>query len=98
MTTEFYRKLAEYNEPAYNKSKLAEELCELLECLLKMQNKKGEHIPPREHFIEELGDVQLRLNVVILQEKAGDEVRKRIMEKTEKLQGFIDNNTYTKNI
>jgi NTP pyrophosphatase (non-canonical NTP hydrolase) len=90
--------LSEYNEPEYNRSKLAEELAELLEVLLKLQNKKGIHIPPREKVVEEIGDVIFRAYVYIQQEAMEEEVEARMIFKANKLQGYIDNKTYSKNV
>ena len=49
------------NDPKFNLTKLAEELFELGEVVTKMVNKGPDKAPTNEKFIEEAGDVILRL-------------------------------------
>lgn len=58
--------LAKDNNPDYNYDKLMEEMHELAEVILKRRNKKGHpKEPPLQDLIDEIGDVKLRLDVVI---------------------------------
>jgi len=73
------------NNSTYNHSKLLEELLELSEVLIKMINKMPEKQPSKEKLIEEVGDVLLRLEVLIVKENIQEEVSKRINDKIKQL-------------
>lgn len=70
--------LVENNDATYNISKLEEELVELLEVLVKHRNKVERYKPPIDKFIEEIGDVEVRMEIVkrMLQITEGVETRK----------------------
>ena len=87
---EFIKQLGEsntlkINNTTYNHSKLLEELLELSEILIKMINKIPEKQPNQEKLVEEVGDVLLRLEVLIIKENIQEEVSKRINDKIKQL-------------
>jgi NTP pyrophosphatase (non-canonical NTP hydrolase) len=87
--------LVKTNEESYNWQKLAEELFELGEVVMKKINKQGTpKEPSMEKIIEEMGDVLLRIN--ILEEKHDLEfhLMDRIDEKLLKLGEYINKNKY----
>lgn len=86
--TELIPLLADHNTPKYNSSKLCEELAELLEVLLKFENKIPEKKPSSEAIIDELGDVILRVAIYAHQEGWLDEVDNRLIDKAKKLLGY----------
>ena len=93
--TKTYKDLVKYNKPEYNYSKLAEELSELLEITMKKLNKKGTpKEPPIESFIDKIGDVLLRIQVVIEQENIRIPVLQRIQEKSSKLAEYMKQHKY----
>lgn len=83
-----------YNKPSYNYIKLAEELAELQEVIIKRYLKKEEYKPPMAKVIEEMGDVYLRLNILAEQEGIKMEVAERVHEKGKKLLDYIDAGKY----
>lgn len=87
--------LAKTNNADYNFDKLMEEMHELAEVILKRRNKKG-HVkePPLQDLIDELGDVKLRLEVVI---KQVDEtaVSNRVGKKAEAIANSIQTKQHT---
>lgn len=86
--------LAKNNERQYNWSKLAEECLELGEVAIKMAHKEGSgKSPTMDHFIEEAGDVILRLDVIfrvlnIPRDMAEVLIDKRIQEKIAKFETY----------
>lgn len=85
-------KMVKTNETSYNVDKTIEELLELAEALMK-RKLKGDHGATQQDVIDEIGDVQIRLDV--LKEIMGPEaVDKRIDAKLEKFSGFYANNKY----
>lgn len=96
---DFIQKLAEHNDLAinhttYNHTKLLEEMLELSEVLVKMINKKGDKAPKREKLVEELGDLQLRMDVLIYKEGLKDEVNARIDTKIASLDKYLSEGKY----
>lgn len=90
--------MAAHNDPTYNRIKLAEELAELSEVVLKSVNKKGtEKEPDKQSIIDELGDVLIRVNVLIGALDAYDAVEERMRIKFDKFRKAIKEKKY-KNI
>lgn len=89
-----FLKIANYNDPKYNYYKLAEELAELSEIVLKMANKKEEYRPPKEKLVEEAGDVLCRLYIVLAKDDAIEGAEIRSMEKLNSLVNKVDKNLY----
>ena len=78
------------NDKKFNLTKLAEELFELGEVVTKMVNKGEEKAPGNEKFIEEAGDVMLRITMAGISrmgslELFGELVGKRIEDKMNSL-------------
>lgn len=94
MAREAINEILEYNAPEYNYIKLAEELAELQEVIIKRYLKKEEHKPPIAKVIEEMGDVILRCNILMTQEDIKMQVAERVVEKQHKLLNYIDNGQY----
>lgn len=86
--------LVKTNSYKYNLKKSVEELLELAEVLMKKVNKKGgPKEPDNERVIEEIGDVQIRLEV--LKEMFGQQaVQERINKKLSQFGGYITNKQY----
>jgi len=74
--------------------KLAEELAELSEVVLKMYLKKAEHKPPKERLVEEIGDVILRLKILSKMENISFDVNARVQKKTFQILQWIDEGKY----
>lgn len=89
-----FLKVAKYNNPMYNYTKLAEELAELSEVILKCVNKKDEFKPPIGKLIEEAGDVILRLEILIADKNIESDVAIRVGTKLNKLLQHIENGNY----
>lgn len=91
---EVIKHLASSNKYKYNLIKTCEELAELQEVLLKRIVKEGgPKSPPNSSIIEEIGDVQIRLD--ILKEIFGsDKVTERINQKSKKYISYIEENKY----
>jgi len=87
-------KMVETNEYWYNFDKTIEELFELGEVLMKKKLKLGgEKEPTNQAIIEEIGDVQIRLNV--LKKLFGEwEVEKRVEDKLSKFEGYYKEGKY----
>ena len=87
-------KMVETNEYWYNFDKTIEELFELGEVLMKKKLKLGgDKEPTNQAIIEEIGDVQIRLDV--LKKLFGeDAVNKRIEDKLAKFEGFYKEGKY----
>lgn len=84
------------NEKNYNYLKLAEELNELSEVLIKKITKEGGlHEPSEEKLVEEAGDVFLRLAVLMTmlgEEKVFDRINKKVAhleERKDKYKGRL---------
>lgn len=60
-TETFFDLIAKNNDESFNYTKLAEELAELSEVVLKMNNKGTDKRPNKELFAEEAGDVMIRM-------------------------------------
>ena len=77
--------IVSHNSEEYDLLKLAEECTELSEVLIKMvtkPNRKEEKIP---HLIEELGDVKLRMDILISKLNVEEEVYIRVSSKLDYL-------------
>lgn len=95
----FFRRLKRMNTRAYNLSKACEELTELEEIILKKMNKRPINQPAKQLFIEEIGDVEMRL--FILKDQLNittKELNDRKISKANKFIGYINKGEYTKNI
>jgi len=90
-----YTHLVNTNEPDYNLTKACEELNELSEVILKRVNKgKTPKSPENKAIIEEIGDVEIRLN--ILKRIFGlEDCEQRVHDKLTKFEGYIAENKYT---
>lgn len=108
MTTEDHAEvvdaLVNKNSPEYNHTKAAEELNELATVLLQKLNKKGgAKEPTDQEIIDELGDVQIRLLVLMqmydpeLEDEDRSKIYERMTKKMEKYKALIDEGKY-KNI
>ena len=86
--------IASTNDRDYNWKKLSEELFELGEVCMKMVNKKQDNRPRMERFIEEAGDVIIRIDVIASIEEIVEPIASRKLEKTKKLVGYIDKGLY----
>jgi hypothetical protein len=94
-----FRYLSKNNDYKFLLSKSCEELTELQEVLLKMSNKIGDAKPPKQHLIEEIGDVETRLLMLkkrfrITQKQVND----RKIYKANKFIGYLNEGKYKKNI
>lgn len=91
---ELINTLVKTNNSNYNLIKACEELTELQEVLLKKIIKSGSPKEPSDKsIIEEIGDVQIRLD--ILKKLFGEyEVEERIIYKINKFISFIENKKY----
>ena len=87
-------RILEYNNPEFNYIKLAEELAELSEVVLKMYVKNLENRPPMSKLIEEMGDVLLRMRILAIQEKINVAVNERVEQKANKLMEYIEQGKY----
>jgi len=97
--SQIFEYLARTNKKKFNFSKLAEELTELNEICLKYINKKKEFKPTKEKFIEEIGDVRIRLG--ILEQALGInvlDISNRIIFKANKFLEYIKEDKYDKGI
>lgn len=92
---ELVKLLAKTNKDNFNESKLLEELIELSEVLIKRKNKTAEYAPKLYKVIEEIGDVQIRLSVLIEQLNLKESIKERITLKSIELKGYYDSNKYT---
>jgi NTP pyrophosphatase (non-canonical NTP hydrolase) len=89
-----YDRILDYNEPQFNYYKLAEELAELSEVVLKRYGKKPDHKPSIEKLIEESGDVLVRLKILIRMEGIQKNVVARKRQKLNQLIGYIEKGKY----
>lgn len=89
---EIINKMVVTNSIEYNIDKAIEELSELIEALMK-RKLKGDHGATAQDVIDEIGDVQIRINV--LKKLMGPEaVENRIDAKLNKFRGFYEENKY----
>ena len=89
------KELVNTNQEMYNWQKLAEELFELGEIVMKRINKDKTHKePPIEKIIEEMGDVVLRINILAEKAKITDKIEIRMYDKLITLGGYMDDNKY----
>lgn len=86
--------IIKYNTPSYNYIKLAEELAELQEVIIKRYLKKPENAPPIEKVIEEAGDVLLRIAILGKMENIYEAVGERMETKADQLQNYINEGKY----
>ena len=88
--------LALTNKTKYNYLKLAEELAELLEVVIKFATKVKEKRPPKEKLVEELGDVMFRILVLAAAkgEEFGEDSNLRVEEKALKLYNYYKEGKY----
>lgn len=88
--------LVETNQPLYNWSKLSEELFELGEVVMKKINKDGTPKEPSiDKFIEETGDVLLRLDILATKLDIKDKISDRIVNKLNtQFAGYIEKRKY----
>lgn len=87
--------LSKSNDRSYNYTKLAEEMAELDELILKRVNKeKTSKNPPDELIAEEVGDTLFRLNVLMKMLGIRDKVLSRIDFKVDKYKSYIEENKY----
>jgi NTP pyrophosphatase (non-canonical NTP hydrolase) len=96
---ELFDFLVETNKKKFNLTKLAEELTELNELCLKHVNKHKEFRPTKDKFIEEIGDVILRM--YILSERFGiteEEIKERIKFKANKFLQYIKEDKYDRGV
>ena len=91
--------ISKKNRRKFNFSKLAEELNELSDVCLKFINKEKNFRPNREKFIEELGDVITRIEMLTEAENITlEEVGRRIIFKANKFLGYVKEKKYVKGI
>lgn len=87
--------LSESNDPNYNFLKLAEELNELSELLLKAVNKYGtDKVPSKEEIADEIADVVFRSMIVDDQLGTQEYVNGRIRRKAARLKQLLDEGKY----
>lgn len=85
VTNEIVEKL----EPKFCLTKLTEELLELGEICMKMVNKKPDKAPPMSSLIEEMGDVQVRMNILSIKLGICNLVNDRVTSKTYKILQYL---------
>lgn len=91
--------LGKSNTRKYNLSKLSEELIELADVCLKLHNKKPDKHPPKQALIDEIGDVQARIRIMMTSlGVSGKEVYKRHIHKANKYIEYIKKNRYDRGI
>lgn len=81
------------NDPKFNLTKLAEELFELGEVITKMVNKGSDKAPTNEKFIEEAGDVVLRLLMAGISRMGSFDLFNELVEKRieQKITSLLEN-------
>lgn len=94
MTEDSIKTILAYNRPEFNYLKLAEELAELSEVVIKRYLKKEENKPPLSKLVEEVGDVLLRLKILSRMENISLDINIRVINKTAKLLEYIDEGKY----
>lgn len=65
--------------------KVLEEMAELNEVMLKTITKTEDLRPPREKIVEEIGDVQFRMDILIEKMGIEDEVKQRYADKEKQI-------------
>jgi len=94
-----FRYLAKNNNEKFLLAKTCEELTELQEVLLKMMNKIDPHKPTKDHLIEEIGDVYIRLEMLMERFKISVwEINVRKVYKANKFIGYLNEGKYKYNI
>lgn len=87
--------LALTNKNRFNLTKFAEELTELNELCLKYVNKHKEYKPTKDKFIEEIGDVIMRMDVLMkMFGITKEEIHTRVLYKANKILQYIKENKY----
>ncbi len=87
--------LAKQNSFKYNLSKASEECSELNLVLLQTLNKKGKHVPNIQEVIDEIGDVFLRVHILMIAMGISDEVvRQRVYKKATKYASWLKSGDY----
>lgn len=84
------QKIADENSKVYNVLKLAEELSELSEVLLKLVNKPEGYKPPEIKIVEEMADVIIRMKVMATNFNIKDRVNDRVLVKLKYISDAID--------
>lgn len=97
VTTSIQR-IIKHNTPKYNYVKLAEELAELQEVVLKRYVKKPENAPSIDRLIEEMSHVLLRMKIIAIQEDIQDKVNIGMSNKCEQLMEYISEGKYKNHI
>lgn len=92
MTT--IERILDYNTEKGDYGKLMEELAELSEVVVKSYIKVEGHKPPIEKVVEEIGDVLLRIDIIIRRLNIEEAVTERIENKLKKLTGYMDEGLY----
>lgn len=95
----FFRWLSGEIDENYLLTKTCEELTELQELLLKTVNKKAPNKPKVDKIIEEIGDVEFRLDM--LKKKLGIDpklIENRKIYKANQFITYINSGKYSKNI
>lgn len=91
--------LSKNNNEKFLLAKTCEELTELQEVLLKMMNKIDPHKPSKEHLIEEIGDVEIRLQMLKKRFKIKySDISGRKLYKANKFIGYLNEGKYKNNI
>ena len=95
--------LAHSNDRKFNCAKFAEELNELAAEVLKVGNKQVEHHPEDQQIIDELGDIMIRMKTFCTMHfkdmmSLEDAVNERIVDKANKLLGYIKEGKYNKGV
>lgn len=94
-----FQMLGAKNDEKFLLAKTCEELTELQEVLLKMMNKIYPHKPSREHLIEEIGDVEIRLQMIKSRFRiTPKEIEDRKLYKANKFVGYLNEGKYKNNI
>lgn len=94
-----FRHLAKVNDERFLLAKTCEELTELQEVLLKMMNKIDPHKPSKEHLIEEVGDVYIRLEMLTERFKIDPlHIASRRIYKANEFIGYLNEGKYKNNI
>jgi NTP pyrophosphatase (non-canonical NTP hydrolase) len=94
-----FRYLGRVNTKKYNLAKLAEELNELSDVCLKLHNKKPDRHPSKQALIDEIGDVQARIRILMTSLGVSrQDIVKRHLHKANKYIGYIKKNKYGRGI
>jgi NTP pyrophosphatase (non-canonical NTP hydrolase) len=83
-----YNKAHKVGNSTYNHAKLLEEIMELGEVLSKGITKSVGKAPPVEKLIEEIGDVKIRIEMLIAELRIEIPVERRITDKLSKLDKY----------